>query len=423
MQPARLADSSGRPARAPVSIVCVANDHAVRERTLDRSIADHLHEAPDTEYLPIDNSAGTFASAGEALNHGASVARHDTVVFVHQDVYLHSLRALEEAANMLAQRPDIGMHGSFGITANGELVGRIRDRVVVLGQPVAGPTDVDSLDEVLFMVRREALLREPLVDAPDLAWHAYAVEYGLRVRSHGKRVTAGRIPLTHNSLTVNVDRLDVAHRAVARRHPSALPVRTTCGVISSPRPRSKLLPAHRWRYRWLRGSLVAHRARHAVGSGPVVLSDIRHDVDEAIVGTPGVLEIINLEHEPAALGDLQSEAVELMRRGQRVLVRSMALAELTEAVATWPPDRSLLITNLTLSDLRRLRDRLSAHQRLVAYHHSIGCWLMLGEAAMRAEAEAFSSRRSRPFGMARLRPAPAGTRRVSANASPQDGAA
>jgi hypothetical protein len=390
--------------RAPVSIVCVANDSAVRERTLDRSIADHLHEAPETEYLPIDNSAGAFASAGEALNHGASMARHDTVVFVHQDVYLHSLRALEEAADTLAHRPDIGMHGSSGMTANGELIGRLRDRVVVLGRPVSEPTDVDSLDEVLFMVPREAILREPLVDAPDLAWHAYAVEYGLRVRSEGKRVTAGGIPLTHNSLTANVDRLDVAHRAVATRHPSAMPVRTTCGLISERAPRPRPLQAHRWRYRWLRGSVVAHRARRAVGNRPVVLSDIRHDIDEAIAGISGVLEIINLEHGAAALADRQSGAVELIRRGQQVTVRLAAFAELTRAVARWQPHQSLLIANLTLSDLRHLRDGLPTQECLVGYHDSVGCWVLLGEAATRAR-QPFSSRRSTPLGMARLTPA------------------
>jgi hypothetical protein len=315
-------------------------------------------------------------------------------------VYLHSPRALEEAAGVLARRPDIGMHGSLGITANGRLVGRMRDRVVVIGQPVAEPTDVDSLDEVLFMVPREAILREPLIEAPELAWHAYAVEYGLRVRSQGKRVTAGRIPLTHNSLTVNLNLLDVAHGAVATRYPSAVPVRTTCGVVAGRLPRSTPLRAHRWRYRWLRGSVVAHRASRAVGSGPVVLSDIRRDVDEAIAGTPGVVEIINLEHDAAAPGGLPSGAVELVRRGQTVSVRSMGIAALTQAVVAWRPDRPLLIANLRMSDLRRLGDELPAQQRLIGYHQSIGFWVMLGEPAARAAGEPFSSRRSTPLGMA-----------------------
>lgn len=393
--------------RIPVSIVCVAGDAAVRERNLDRSIADHLHEAPDTEYLPLDNSTGAFASAGQAFNHGAQVARHDFVVFVHQDVYLHSLRALEEVAAALAARPDIGLHGSAGIAPDGRIVGCMRDRVVVLGERVDEPTDVDSLDEVLFMAPREAILREPVTEAPDLEWHAYAVEYGLRVRSQGKRVTAGGIPLTHNSLdllAVN-SRLPDAHRALARMYPSLLPVRTTCGVISDRAPR-RLGPlhAHRWRYRWLRDSLVAHSARRALGGGPVVLSDIRHDIDRAMGGSAGVLQMVNLEKDPAAASDPQSARVDLVRGNRDVSIASMSLEELDGALAR-RRGRPLLITNLSVADLRRLRDRLPARERVAGYNGSIGCWVLLGEPAARWAEEPLGSRRSTPFGMARPRAA------------------
>jgi hypothetical protein len=391
-------------ARAHVSIVCVANDIAVRERCLDRSIADHLHEAPETEYLPIDNTAGAFPSAGEALNHGVSRARHDVVVFVHQDVYLHSLTALEEAAGMLVRRTDIGMHGSVGIAADGRIVGRMRDRVVLVGEPASEPVEVDSLDEVLFMVPREALLREPLVETPDLAWHAYAVEYGLRVRAQGKRVTAGPIPLTHNSMSVNLDRLDVAHRAVAARYPSALPVRTTCGVIATVQPPSRPLATHRWRYRWLKESRVAHAARRAAGGGPVVLSDIRHDVDEAIAGSTDALEVINRDHESRA-DDPLALTVEFLRRDQPVSATAMTISAVAERLATWSADQPLLVTNLSVSDLRRLHSRLPARRRLVGYHENIGCWVLLGEPALRVTQEPWTSRRARPFGMPRARPA------------------
>jgi O-antigen/teichoic acid export membrane protein len=391
--------------RAPVSIVCVANDAVVRERCLDRSIADHLDEAPDTEYLPIDNRGGQFASAGAALNHGARQARHDVVVFVHQDVYLHSLKALELAAGMLAERPEIGMHGAVGITAAGRIVGRVRDRIVLIGEPTDAPTDVDSLDEVLFMVPRATLLEEPLAETPDLAWHAYAVEYGLRMRALEKRVTAGDIPLTHNSLTVNLARLDAAHRAVAARHPEALPVRTTCGTVSDsaapPAEPPGRLSSQRWRYRWLKGSVVAHRIRRAVGAGPVVLSDPRHDVDDAIAGLGGRLEVVNLDRGLADAG-AERGRVDLMRRDREVSVTAMAFAEVEREVARWQPQRTLLVTNLTVADLRRLADRLPAGApRLAGYHDQTGGWLLLGEPARHAP-RPWTSRRCTPLGMAPL---------------------
>lgn len=390
--------------RTHVAIVCVANDSAVREHCLDRSIAEHRHEAPATEYIPVDNSQGAFASAGAALNHGVSLAHNEVVVFVHQDVYLHSLAALEEAAGMLADHPEIGVHGSVGITADGRIVGRMRDRVVLIGEPAAEPVDVDSLDEVLFMVPREELLREPLSASPDLAWHAYAVEYGLRMRAQGRRVTAGDIPLTHNSMSVNLDRLDVAHRALAARYPAALPLRTTCGVVTSTEPVTRPLKAHRWRYRWLRESLVAHMARNAVGGGPVVLSDIRQDVDDAIAGASESLEVLNLDRACAGDDPLRLQ-VGFLRRDQALTVTSMTMADLTQRLAARDGERPLLITNLAVSDLRALRALLPTRRRLVGYHENTGCWLLLGEPAMRVTQEPFTLRRARPCGMARARPA------------------
>ncbi len=76
----------------------------------------------------------------------------------------------------------------------------------------SGLAEVDSLDEVLFMMRRDQILRHPLSEEADLSWHAYAVEYGARLRSMGYRVAVANIPLTHNSLTINLDRLAEAHQ-------------------------------------------------------------------------------------------------------------------------------------------------------------------------------------------------------------------
>ena len=92
--------------------------------------------------------------------------------------------------------------------------------------------DVDSVDELLFMVPRQLVMSEPLTESPDMAWHAYAVEYGLRVRKLGLRVGVAHIPVTHNSLTKNLARLDVAHARVAARYRDMLPIHTTCGVLT-----------------------------------------------------------------------------------------------------------------------------------------------------------------------------------------------
>jgi len=107
------------PVTSSVSIVCVFNDHAVRQDCLDRSVRAYGRDTPGVEYLPVDNVEGRYRSAGAALNHGASLARNDVVVFVHQDVFLHSLTAVIRAADQLR----VGGLGVLGAWACAGTVG------------------------------------------------------------------------------------------------------------------------------------------------------------------------------------------------------------------------------------------------------------------------------------------------------------
>jgi len=247
---------------------------------------------------------------------------------------------------------------------------------VLLGDPVVQPIDVDSVDEVLFLAPRSQLLGEPLTQAPDLAWHAYAVEYGLRVRRLGLRTGVADIPLTHNSLSINVDRLDVAHKAVAERYPELLPVRTTCGVIHARTGGRVFLPAHRWRYRWLRESLVLRQARGA-GKATAVLADIREDVDGVISRSPGRrLHIVN--RSQGGFADGSHDPLELTRRDGRVAIAARSLEDVQAEVASREPGSRLLLTNLSAADLAALGSRWPDAPAVLGLHTGIGFWLLLG---------------------------------------------
>lgn len=386
--------------RRPVSIICVFNDADVRQQCLDRSIEQHLHEAPETEYIPIDNVDGSFGSAGAALNHGASLASRDVLVFVHQDVYLHSLRALEEAAEVVAGDGGFGLLGAIGVASDGHLHGRIRDRVVLLGEPATQPTYVDSLDEVLFVAPRRLVLQEPLTESPEMAWHAYAVEYGLRVNGLGLRVAAINLPLTHNSLTTNLDRLDVAHAAVAVSHPGSLPVHTTCGTIAPAMPgrqSSRFLRSHRWRYRWLKESAAVQSARRVAGGSQFVLSDIRLDIDAVIAdGLDSPLVVLNLDGAEPPFVDEFPSPLELTRLGAPVALSSGRIRDLAEAVDGWRPGSSMLLTNLKSADLKELSPRFPRGRHLIGFHDGIGFWVLVGPAGI---PEHLRSQRSTPLGM------------------------
>jgi Glycosyltransferase like family len=396
------------PTALPVSIVCVFNDADVRRRCLDRSIEEHRHEA-EVEYLTVDNVDGSFATAGAALNYGASLASNDFVAFIHQDVYLHSLRALSEAAGVLAEDDRIGVVGAIGVDAGGRLVGRIRDRVVLLGEPAMHPTDVDSLDELLFMTRRSLVGREPLTESAELGWHAYAVEYGLRARSLGLRVCAVDLPLTHNSPSTNVDRLDAARDAVAAAYPDALPVRVPGGVIagpSQPPARSKTVSRHGWRYRWLRESAAAHVGRLTSGTRFCVLGDIRLEIDELLAIDPdSSFLVINLDPQ-GGFADRGPTPLELIRRPHAVELTAEAMPGLIERLAERDPGSSTLLTNLTIGDLRDLKiaelrsgaSYLDGQNRVLGFRREVGYWMLLGPAAAAAP-QRWGSPRATPLGM------------------------
>ncbi|WP_406030992.1 glycosyltransferase family protein [Nocardioides sp. NBC_00163] len=392
--------------RTPVSIVCVYNNPAVLESCLATSVKAGPGASPQTEVIPVDNVSNAFASAGAALNHGARMARNEVVVFVHQDVYLHSLPALEAAAATLLADQAIGVLGAVGVDHRGEVIGAVRDRVVPLGRSTSVPVDVDSLDEVLFMVTRSQVLREPLSESPDLAWHAYAVEYCLRMRASGRRAAAVDVPLTHNSMTTNLARLDVAHRSVGRTYASLMPVRTTCGIVAGEHGAGTTS----WPVRRARGARTfwgeSARARrvtrslrgvpqdrdHARGRArQVVLADIRLLVDDVarLAGSSSIRVI-----DPSRDGTV-GEAEGLERNGLAFSAATLRWPGVVAAVAATTPDRLLLVSGLRPEEIAPLAATATGPY-VVGLARDTGLWLLLGPDPA-ALAPLWSRPRNRPF--------------------------
>lgn len=389
--------------RVAVSVVCVFNNPAVLQECLTASIVEGLPDASGTEYLPVDNTARQFSCAGAALNHGAALARNDVVVFVHQDVFLHSVPALETVAAALMEDPSLGMVGATGMTGEGRLLGRIRDRIVLSGHHEPGFVDVDSLDEVLFMVRRDQILQHPLSEERDLSWHAYAVEYGARLRSMGSRVAVANIPLTHNSLTINLDRLAEAHQWIAGAYPDQLPIVTTCGTVQQrARVRSVLaglVSAQKWRYRWLRESVAAHKLRSRSSARPVtVLGDLRRDIDDICAAAGiGAATVINAIPTGAGAHGL-GRPLELSRRGVRFNFLTADEAAVAALVSAQEPDSTVAVTNISFDRAGEVVSALEGRRIILGFHENTGPWLLTGPSVDAAEAH-YRTPRSTPLAM------------------------
>lgn len=363
-----------------MSIVCVYNDEPVLASCLEQSVAAQSGLAPQSELLAIDNRTGRFSTAGAALNHGARAARNDVVVFVHQDVVLHSLPALEEVAAELLDSPDIGILGAVGIDGDRRIIGRIRDRIVRVGASAPVPQDVETLDEVLLMMTTEQVRREWLSEDPLLAWHAYGVEYAARMRRAGLRAVARDIPLTHNSLSTNLAKLDLAHRRVGDAYPELLPMHTTCGTIHRDGAVAATLAGGRRRYNsarlWWNESLVARSTRRISPESDQVLADIRMLIDDALE-TSGKhsLRVIDLDPDATA-----TYADDLMRFQRPFAVTTADVETARTAVASRDPDELLFVAGLTEASLTALAP-FDAQPHLLGNSHSTGRWALFGVTA------------------------------------------
>lgn len=378
--------------RTPVTIVCVYNDLEVLQQCLSRSVSAGLSAAPETEFLPVDNRDGGFPTAGAALNHAARLAHNAVVVFVHQDVVLHSLAELERAAHILVSDAGIGVIGAVGIDSRRRIIGRMRDRVVQIGESATLPRDVDSLDEVLIMVRRDLVLVSPLSEDPLLAWHAYGVEYSARVRRAGMRATAMDLALTHNSLTTNLARLELAHRKVGDDYPELLPIHTTCGTVHeghNPGRLVQLVRRARGAAIWWGESLEAHAITREQ-QVPVVLADIRLIVDEALRrGAKRELRVLDVASTPGTSVD------QLSRFDRDYRVSAVTISDAREIIDERPAGQAILVTGIHRADLLSVpsaKDNLHT----VGFWRDTGLWMLVGIES-EALAPLWSTVRSRPF--------------------------
>jgi len=283
--------------------------------------------------------------------------------------------------------------GAVGIDNDRRIIGRIRDRIVQIGEPARQPRDVDTLDEVLLMVPTTRVLADPISEDALLAWHAYGVEYAARMRRQGLRAVARDIPLTHNSLSTNLDKLDLAHRHVGDTYPELLPIHTTCGTVYADGAIGVMTP---WRRRynsarmWWNESLVARATKRISPVSDRVIADIRMLIDDA-AALSGKTELKVLDLDPEAVAD---HADDLMRFERHLTIESATISDAAAVAEALRPDELLFITGLTDESLTELAP-FAGQPHVLGNSDSTGRWALIGVSADEV-ASIWSTWRHRP---------------------------
>jgi GT2 family glycosyltransferase len=210
------------------SVIAAVNNEAL--------LADCLLQSPDLPSAEEVLLQRGFTSASLAYNDALRRATGDLLVFVHQDVFLPPgwIETVRCTVSELERRaPEWGVLGVWGVTDSGRQHGHAHwpGREWPAGQPFAEPVPVQTLDELLLIVRRSAGLR---FDESLPGFHLYGADLCLEARRRGLTNYAVDAFCIHNTATYGFLPIDFwrGYMYLRRKWRSALPIHTSCTVIT-----------------------------------------------------------------------------------------------------------------------------------------------------------------------------------------------
>ena len=190
-----------------------------------------LRQSQDHQILIQEN----FGSAAKAYNDAIDRAANDLIVFCHQDIVLPEtwLSQLQCALDDLAiSDPKWGVLGSYGKTQDGRGWGHVyssgRDAI---GEPLQRPVAVQTLDEIVLILRKSSDLR---FDDSLPHFHFYGADICLRAAKRGLKsyaVSTFCIHNTHQTLVLPKEFYECC-RHVKQVWKDCLPIQTTCVRIT-----------------------------------------------------------------------------------------------------------------------------------------------------------------------------------------------
>ncbi len=172
-----------------------------------------------------------FSSAAVAYNDAIERAVNDLVVFCHQDVLLPEawLLQLKRALDHLEiDDPKWGVLGCYGETLNDNGRGHIYSSGRgVMGRPFDHPATVQTLDEIVLVLRKSSGLR---FDETLPHFHLYGADICLRAVRQGMKsyaISAFCLHNTHQSLVLPREFYECCNH-IKRVWRDCLPIQTTC---------------------------------------------------------------------------------------------------------------------------------------------------------------------------------------------------
>ena len=225
---------------ADLCIVTASNDDECLARNLMAS--DMVRDG-----VPVHVERGA-PSASVAYNRGLDATAAPIVIFAHQDVYFPpgwEGRLAAAIAAVEARDPDWGVIAPFGMSREGRHLGDVwsTSQSGRVGRKVDAPQPVQSVDELVIVLRRASGLR---FDEGLPLYHLYGTDIVQIALAAGKGAWVADLPLVHNDGFHDRLRADFSagYHYVRRKWRDKLPLRTPVLWVS---PKGWELPKYRLR--------------------------------------------------------------------------------------------------------------------------------------------------------------------------------
>jgi hypothetical protein len=229
----------------PAHRLTMSGSECALEPTITFLVAVNDREVFENNFLASPCLRGTHAhelviqeqsvSAPNAYNDGLGRSSNDLLVFCHQDVYLPEgwLEDLRRALDYLAVHdPDWGVLGCSGMTVDGRHWRHLfSSGLGVSGHPLEQPMAVQTLDEIVLILRKSSGLR---FDEKLPHFHLYGTDICLQAWRRGMKSYAIEAFCIHNTDQTLVLPREFYEccKHIQRTWSDCLPIQTTCVRIT-----------------------------------------------------------------------------------------------------------------------------------------------------------------------------------------------
>lgn len=203
-----------------ITFICATNNKDLLRNNLLRS-----------ECITLDNIIlqYNYTNVPKAYNDAMKQTKDDILCFVHQDVFL-PVKFMDDLTLSIEKLKDKDW-GVLGVAGklNDQYIGYIKDRGRPWGTPSGLPKEVQTLDELLLVIKKDTFQFDENIPTA----HLYGADICMQAIEAGKKVFAIDAYCCHNSIHGYKLPLefDSAAKYIKQKWMKRLPIHTTCTSI------------------------------------------------------------------------------------------------------------------------------------------------------------------------------------------------